>query len=41
MYEDIANYANLHDLTIVNIAKPEEGFIRNGITVIFEKDSYA
>jgi len=40
MYEDIANFANRHNLTIVNIAKPEDGFMRDGVTVIYEKDDY-
>jgi len=40
MYQSIANYANKHNLTIVNIAKPEDGFMRDGVTVIFEKENY-
>lgn len=40
MYQGIADFANRHNLTIVNIAKPEDGFMRDGVTVIFEKDNY-
>ena len=39
MYEKIANYANTYQLTIVNIAKPEDGFISEGVTVIFQKEN--
>lgn len=41
MYEEIAKYANLYELKIVTIAKPEDGFVRNGVTVIFEKENDA
>lgn len=40
MYESIADFANTYNLKIVKISKNEEGSIRSGMSVIFEKRNF-
>jgi len=37
MYQKVAGLANRHDLNIIQISKPEDGFMRDGVSAIFEK----